>query len=141
MNYVTHFRHPKQIMGDPYIRFYCGMQKHTKKEKYFVSENREEVTCNGCMARIDNPVKALKIYGDLHVCKRHISMRPLPYTRIHVSAQNCNSNLNTWSILLYDDSQLHQTTCQTPVLKEVARFILNFIENVMLKPKTQEIQP
>lgn len=136
MNYVTHFRHPEQKLGENYIRFYCGMQKHVTKEKYFVSENRDEVTCNGCLDRIDNPIKALKVYGDLQVCKRHISMRPFPYTRIHVSAQNCNSN--TWSIIFYDDTQSHEATCQTRVLKEVARFILNFIENTMLKPKTKE---
>jgi len=132
MNYVTHFKHPEQRFGDNYIRFYCGMQKHVTKEKYFVTENRDEVTCIGCLDRIDNPVRALKSYGDIMVCRHHISMRPLPHTKLFASAQRMPAT-DSWNFIVYRDDQIfsRMLTCHTT--KQAVSTLLKLVEDEMLK--------
>jgi hypothetical protein len=132
MNYVTHFKNPEQILGDNYIRFYCGMQKHITKEKYLVTENRDEVTCLGCLDRIDNPVRALKKYGDLHVCKQHVSMRPLPYTKLYASAQRIPAS-DSWNFIIYNSEVMINETRTCHTTKQVASTLLELIENQIIK--------
>lgn len=132
MNYVTHFRHPEQKLGEPYLRLYCGKMVHIRKDKYLVADNRDEVTCNACLDRIDNPVRALKMYGDLHICKQHISMRPLPHTKLYASAQRVILS-DFWNFIIYNsDMAISETrTCHNS--KQVVTALLELVENEMLK--------
>lgn len=132
MNYVTHFRHPEQTIGDPYLRLYCGKMVHVTKDKYLVADNRDEVTCGTCLDRIYNPVRALKMYGDLHICKQHISMRPLPHTKLYASAQRMPST-DSWNFIVYNNEMIssRMLTCHTS--NQVVTALLELIETETLK--------
>lgn len=133
MSYVTHFLHPEQLLGEPYVRFYCGIQKHRTKEKYFVTENRDEVTCTTCLERINNTVRALRAYGDLHLFRHHISFKPLPHLKIFASAQNVPGT-NNWNFILYDDKSMLETeTYICYDMKSAVKVMLQLIEYQITK--------
>jgi hypothetical protein len=127
MNYVTHFIHPEQRLGKPYIQLYCGKMVHETKDKYLATDNRDEVTCNSCIDRIDNPVRALKQYGDLHICRNHISMRPLPHTKLYASAQRIPAS-DSWNFIIYNSEMMMNETRTCHTSKQVVSTLLELVE-------------
>lgn len=131
MSQVIHLYEPDQPNEGNYIRTYCGYQKHKVKDTFLATNNKDEVTCSKCLDKIDNPIRSLRSYGNLHIGKYHLSLYPHPYHKLLVSAQSYDQV--HWDGIIYDAKTAIKVNCEANTKQQLAKIILDKIENEFLK--------
>lgn len=135
MSKVVHLYDPDTPDDQTMIRTYCGYQKRKTEDTYLATRNKDEVTCSKCLDKIDNPIRALRSYGNLHIGKLHLSIYPHPYHTVFVSVQSYDQL--HWDGIVYNSKNAVKVNCEASTKQKLANIILDVIENGFLRKESK----